>query len=79
MDHWWAFLKDAGVQTSVAKTYAAIFVKNNIAGDTLEDLDRDDLVFMGISALGDIKRILKHAKGVDKNEIFLRGTTTLEL
>ena len=56
------FLENAGVQTSVAMTYAAIFTKNNIAGDTLEDLDREDLVFMGISALGDIKRILKHAK-----------------
>lgn len=83
LNNWVTFFKDAGVQASVAKTYSAIFAKNNIAGDTLEDLDREDLVFMGISALGDIKRILKYIKKVDKKDISLKyknfGVDTIEI
>ena len=34
--------------------------------------NKDDLVFMGITALGDIKRILKHAHKLDKEEISVK-------
>ena len=53
-------------------TYATTFVQNSIRGDTLEDLDKGDLREMRITALGDIKRILKHAKKVDKKDISLK-------
>ena len=66
------FFEDAGVESSVAMTYATTFVQNCIGGDTLEDLDKGDLREMGITALGNIKRILKHAKRVDKKDISLK-------
>ena len=66
---WVTFFSKLGVPPSLAKTYAAAFIKNRIGQDTLEDLDKDDLREMGIVAIGDIKRILKNAKKVvDAND-----------
>ena len=69
MDDWVSFFSKVGVSPSAAKTYAAVFVKNKIGNDTLEDLDKESLHWMGITALGDIFRILKHAKKVIKTEV----------
>ena len=70
ISNWVSFFKDAGVASSVALTYATAFVRNSIGSDTLEDLDKEDLREMGISAIGDMKRILKHVKKLDKNDIY---------
>ena len=59
---WTAFFRDAGISSSEAHTYTAAFVQHNIRSDTMEDLDKGDLRDMGITAIGDIKRILKYAK-----------------
>ena len=72
ISNWVSFFKDAGVASSVALTYATAFVRNSIGSDTLEDLDKEDLREMGISAIGDMKRILKHVKKLDKNDILLK-------
>ena len=62
LSHWEVYFLTAGIYSSEAKTYAETFVRHNVRDDTLEDLDKGDLRDMGITALGDIKRILKHAK-----------------
>ena len=59
---WTAFFCDAGISSSEAYTYTAAFVQHNIRSDMVEDLDKDDLRDMGITAIGDIKRILKYVK-----------------
>ena len=75
---WVAFFGDAGIPSAAAKTYAASFVENRIRGDMLADLDKEYLRDMGISVLGDIICILKHAKKVvdtRKKEISLKDNT----
>ena len=62
LKEWTAFFRDAGITSSEASTYTAAFVQHNIRSDMLEDLDKEDLRDMGITAIGDIKRILKYAK-----------------
>ena len=59
---WTDFFQDAGISSSEAQTYKAAFAQHNIRSDMLEDLDKEDLRDMGITAIGDIKRILKYAK-----------------
>ena len=59
---WTDFFRDAGISSSEAQTYKAAFAQHNIRSDMLEDLDKEDLRDMGITAIGDIKRILKYSK-----------------
>ena len=76
---WVAFFGDAGIPSAAAKTYAASFVENRIRGDMLADLDKEYLRDMGITVLGDIICILKHAKKVvdtRKKEISLKDNPT---
>ena len=70
--NWTNFFQDAGISSSEAQTYTAAFVQHNIRNDTLEDLDKEDLRDIGITAIGDIKRILKFAK----KDIFDKYRTT---
>ena len=72
---WAAFFGDAGISSSDAHTYSAAFVQHNISSDMLEDLDKGDLQDMGITLIGDIKRILKYAKTghLGKNKIIGGG------
>ena len=68
-----SFFSKAGVSPLKAKAYAALFVKNEIGNDTLEDLDKENLREMGVTALGDILRIIKHAKKVIETEARVDG------
>ena len=71
-NNWLTFFKDAGVESSVSMKYAATFVQNSIGGDILEDLNKVHLQEMGITALGDIIRILKHAKRIVKEDLSIK-------
>ena len=68
LGRWEVFFRGAGMYSPEAKAYAAAFVQHKVRGDTLDDLDKDDLRDMGITAVGDIKRILKYAKRIGKNK-----------
>ena len=56
---WLAFFRDAGIPTAAAKMYADSFVRNDITGDMLGDLNKGYLNDMGIKGVGDIIRILR--------------------
>lgn len=58
---WKAFFEAAGIPSEHAIRYATVFVENRVQTSMLEDLNKDYLKDMQITATGDVIAILKHA------------------
>jgi hypothetical protein len=61
---WLKFFTAAGLPKESAETYAVTFAKNHMKLDMLPEIKKDYLVDMGISLIGHIIAILRHAKTV---------------
>ncbi|XP_016431434.1 uncharacterized protein C19orf47 homolog isoform X2 [Sinocyclocheilus rhinocerous] len=59
---WIQFFKDAGIPPGLAVNYAVSFVDNRIQKSMLLDLSKEIMMDLGITVIGDIIAILKHAK-----------------
>ncbi|XP_063793751.1 uncharacterized protein C19orf47 homolog isoform X2 [Pseudophryne corroboree] len=66
---WIAFFKEAGIPAGPAVNYAVMFVDNRIQKTMLMDLNKEIMNEMGITAVGDVIAILKHAKVVHRQDI----------
>ncbi|XP_078102238.1 uncharacterized protein C19orf47 homolog isoform X3 [Sander vitreus] len=74
---WIQFFKDAGIPTGLAVTYAVSFVDNRIHKNMLMDLSKDIMMDLGITVIGDIIAILKHAKQVYRQDMCKMATEAI--
>jgi uncharacterized protein (DUF1697 family) len=64
LNTWTQFFKEACVPAQFVHEYAVKFYENRIRFDMLNELDKNLLNEMGITAIGDCLCILKHSKHV---------------
>ncbi|XP_046721237.1 uncharacterized protein C19orf47 homolog isoform X2 [Silurus meridionalis] len=74
---WIQFFKDAGIPPGMAATYAMSFVDNRIQKTMLMDLSKDIMIDLGITVIGDIIAILKHAKHVYRQDMCKMATEAI--
>ncbi|XP_034460611.1 uncharacterized protein C19orf47 homolog isoform X1 [Hippoglossus hippoglossus] len=74
---WIQFFKDAGIPAGLAVTYAVSFVDNRIQKNMLMDLNKDIMMDLGITVIGDIIAILKHAKQVYRQDMCKMATEAI--
>lgn len=74
---WIQFFKDAGIPAGLAVNYALSFVDNRIQKNMLMDLSKDIMMDLGITVIGDIIAILKHAKQVYRQDMCKMATEAI--
>uniref|UniRef100_A0A8C6Z218 DUF5577 domain-containing protein n=1 Tax=Nothoprocta perdicaria TaxID=30464 RepID=A0A8C6Z218_NOTPE len=74
---WIQFFKEAGIPPGPAVNYAVMFVDNRIQKTMLLDLNKEIMNELGITIVGDIIAILKHAKVVYRQEMCKAATESL--
>uniref|UniRef100_A0A8D2LQT1 DUF5577 domain-containing protein n=1 Tax=Varanus komodoensis TaxID=61221 RepID=A0A8D2LQT1_VARKO len=74
---WIQFFKEAGIPPGPAVNYAVMFVDNRIQKSMLMDLTKEVMNELGITIVGDIIAILKHAKVVYRQGMIPVGLSPL--
>ncbi|XP_039624045.1 uncharacterized protein C19orf47 homolog [Polypterus senegalus] len=76
---WIQFFKDAGIPPGLAVNYAVSFVDNRIQKNMLMDLSKEIMMDLGITVIGDIIAILKHAKVVYRQDMCKMATEAISV
>nr|XP_041569259.1 uncharacterized protein C19orf47 homolog isoform X1 [Taeniopygia guttata] len=66
---WLRFFEDAGIPPGPALGYAVAFVDNRIHKDMLLELTKELMKDLGVTAVGDVIAILRHARLVHRQEM----------
>uniref|UniRef100_A0A4W5JJQ4 Chromosome 19 open reading frame 47 n=1 Tax=Hucho hucho TaxID=62062 RepID=A0A4W5JJQ4_9TELE len=74
---WIQFFKDAGIPAGLAVNYAVSFVDNRVQKNMLMDLSKEIMMDLGITVIGDIISILKHAKQVYRQDMCKMATQAI--
>lgn len=61
---WTRFFTLAGIPDGIAARYASSFASNRVTREMVPDLDKDTLIDLGITAVGDQMAVLKRVKAV---------------
>lgn len=74
---WIQFFKEAGIPPGPAVNYAVMFVDNRIQKSMLLDLNKEIMNELGVTVVGDIIAILKHAKVVHRQDMCKAATASV--
>ncbi|XP_021506288.1 uncharacterized protein C19orf47 homolog isoform X2 [Meriones unguiculatus] len=74
---WIQFFKEAGIPPGPAVNYAVMFVDNRIQKSMLLDLNKDIMNELGVTVVGDVIAILKHAKVVHRQDVCKAATESV--
>ncbi|KAF6076740.1 hypothetical protein HJG60_001724 [Phyllostomus discolor] len=74
---WIQFFKEAGIPPGPAVNYAVMFVDNRIQKSMLLDLNKEIMNELGVTVVGDIIAILKHAKVVHRQDVCKAATESV--
>ncbi|XP_062033958.1 uncharacterized protein C19orf47 homolog isoform X1 [Lepus europaeus] len=74
---WIQFFKEAGIPAGPAVNYAVMFVDNRIQKSMLLDLNKEIMNELGVTVVGDIIAILKHAKVVHRQDMCRAATESV--
>ncbi|XP_056467538.1 uncharacterized protein C19orf47 homolog isoform X2 [Gadus chalcogrammus] len=74
---WIQFFREAGIPAGLAVTYAVSFADNRIQKNMLMDLSKEIMMDLGITVIGDIIAILKHAKLVYRQDMCKMATEAI--
>ncbi|XP_059728563.1 uncharacterized protein C19orf47 homolog [Haemorhous mexicanus] len=75
---WLRFFEDAGIPPGPALGYAVAFVDNRIHKNMLLDLTKELMKELGITVVGDVIAILRHAKVVHRQEMCRAASESLQ-
>ncbi|XP_051632272.1 uncharacterized protein C19orf47 homolog [Manacus candei] len=75
---WLQFFQDAGIPPGPALGYAVAFVDNRIHKDMLLELTRELMKELGITVVGDVIAILRHARLVHSQELCRAASRELQ-
>ncbi|RWS17138.1 hypothetical protein B4U80_14695, partial [Leptotrombidium deliense] len=64
---WFTFFKKCRINEFYALQYAYIFMRHDIDETTIDKIQKEDFVYMGIKYVGHILKILRYIKEMKKD------------